>query len=125
MFKPVLKYTFIAFIWKRYKGAILSALLLLLFIFLVIVIHNDYVRYSEATGQQSRLALSFLLKWSMIIGALFAYLFYIKVLLRVKPKAKPPKSSVSSSADDAFSDIRSKDKLRSKADTIIETDQDK
>lgn len=121
MFKPLLKYTFLTLIWKKYRNVIVSSLLLLFAIMVIVIIHNDYVRYSEKTGEQASLAASFLLKWCLILGAIALYIVYVKIILRVKPKPnKAAKSEPQVESADAFSEIRKKGKLSSKADRIID-----
>ncbi len=94
---------------------------------MVVIGHNDYVRYSETTGQQGQLAISFLLKWGVIVAAIIAYIVYVKLVLSVKKK--PNSSNISNDINEserssnAFDNIRSKQKLSSKADKIIDPDK--
>ena len=63
MMNQIFRITFVTFIYKRYKQTILSTALLLLVLWLIEKIHQDFVSYSQLNDDTSYLALSFGLKW--------------------------------------------------------------
>jgi hypothetical protein len=63
MMNQIFRITFVTFIYKRYKQTILSSGLLLLVLWLIEKIHQDFVSYSQLNQDTSYLALSFGLKW--------------------------------------------------------------
>ena len=132
MLKNLLHLTLLSYLWKRYKTLILSILLLMLYFWLVGKVHQDYVSYSELNEDHQYLALSFIIKWiAFAIGAIVFLLFNTLSPLRDRPaapeKKKPaPGASAKSpkrEAIDPFEQIRHKDTLRSRADFILEKQQ--
>jgi len=63
MMNQIFRITFVTFIYKRYKQTILSTALLLLVLWLIEKIHQDFVNYSQLNEDTSFLAVSFGLKW--------------------------------------------------------------
>ena len=63
MMNQIFRITFVTFIYKRYKQTILSTALLLLVLWLIEKIHQDFVSYSQLNEDTSYLALSFGIKW--------------------------------------------------------------
>lgn len=63
MMNQIFRITFVTFIYKRYKQTILSSGLLLLVLWLIEKVHQDFVSYSQLNEDTSYLALSFGLKW--------------------------------------------------------------
>ncbi len=67
MMNQIFRITFVTFIYKRYKQTILSSALLLLVLWLIEKVHQDFVSYSQLNEDTSYLALSFGLKWLAFI----------------------------------------------------------
>lgn len=67
MMNQLFRITFVTFIYKRYKQTILSSGLLLLALWLIEKLHQDFVSYSQLNEDTNYLALSFGLKWLAFI----------------------------------------------------------
>ena len=63
MMNQIFRITFITFIYKRYKQTILSSALLLLLLWIIEKVHQDFVSYSQLNEDTGFLAVSFGLKW--------------------------------------------------------------
>lgn len=142
MFKQVFRVAFVTLIWKQYKHVIVSTLLLFAFLFLVGKIHADFLTHAELQGDKSGLGLSFLYKWLAFAGAVglyFAYHFFWRARQtgdetdsKTKEKSvkkgflsKATKAVEETDGDDPFDKIRSREKLRSRADFLIDSDSEK
>ncbi len=122
----MLQLAVLGMLWKRYKRTIVATLLLFAYLWLVGVLHEDYVSYTELNQDNDHLALSFIIKWmAFIIGLLVYLLFHIfaSPFRKTQPlesidvnHVKPGEQLI----DDPFAEIRHQKKLRSKADFIIE-----
>lgn len=152
MIKNIFRLTVIGYVWKRYKTLIISTLTLFVYFWIVSLLHGDFVGYIELNDDKQYLAMSFIIKWLAFAAGLMAYLFINSRYGRKeheKPESKnkladsfssgktkekfsshaaaknaPSDDSRQSSAD-PFDRIRQRDKLRSRADFIIEnTDQE-
>ena len=134
MLKNLLQLTLLTVIWKRYRPVIVSTLLLFLLFWLLGQLHDDYIRYAELNDDQRFLGLSFLIKWAAYILAVAGYLLYnARFSLRFgssRDLTEIPVPDDKSKADakrerqpqdgDPFAGIRQRDKLRSRADFVIE-----
>jgi len=136
MFKQVFRVAFVTLIWKQYKHIIVSTLILFAFLFLVGNIHSDFLKHAELQGDKSGLGLSFVYKWLAFAGAVGLYFVYHFMRTRQtdnktgeKSKKRGVKSkntqTVEEGDDDPFDKIRSRKKLRSRADFLIDSDSDK
>lgn len=123
MWKSLFKLLVTSVVWTRYRSVILISLFLLIFIFMVTLIHTDYMHYVERAGQKDYIGVSFLVKWGLIIGSVIAYGLYLKWLLRVKP-SKPSKHNQEEKREgqenDPFAQLRDKKKLRSQAEIVMD-----
>ena len=122
MFKQVFRLTFITFVWKKYKRAIVSTALLFAYLWLVGSIHTDYLDYARLEDE-SNIGSSFLIKWSALIGGTVIYLVF-NFWRRNKPKPIDKMAKEVPDENDPFAEIRSRKKLRSKAEMIIDPDKD-
>ena len=123
MWKSLFKLLVTSVIWTRYRGIILMSLFLLIFIFMVTLIHTDYMHYVERAGQKDYIGISFLVKWGLIIGSVIAYGLYLKWLLRVKPSKsvnRNQEQKPEEQQNDPFAQLRKKKKLRSQAEIMID-----
>ena len=141
MFKQVFRVAFATLVWKQYKHVIVSTLLLFAFLFLVGKIHTDFLIHAEQAGDKSGLGLSFIYKWLALaaaVGLYFAYHFMrtrqnsreANDQTRKKSKKKgllrkEVKGVEESDGDDPFDKIRSRKKLRSRADFLMDNDSEK
>lgn len=132
MWNNLLKITVVSFLWKRYKRTVIALPLLLLFFWVVGLVHQDYLRYAELQGYDQWIGLSFILKWLLMLLAVAVFIYvHLKqdseasVLDSAKANhfsADQPASAgrKTSTIDTAFDNIRRKEKLKSKADKVIE-----
>lgn len=129
MLKNLLHLTLLSYLWKRYRSLIVSVLLLILYFWLVDRLHQDYVSYSELNDDHQYLALSFIIKWmAFVIGVVVFLLTNTLLPLRQSSTTDNKNKTVKHSDNpsitaDPFESIRHKDKLRSRADFVIEKQQ--
>lgn len=86
MMNQIFRITFVTFIYKRYKQTILSSALLLLVLWLIEKLHQDFVSYSQLNSDTSYLALSFGLKWLAFILVTCLYMGWNLFLKKEKFK---------------------------------------
>lgn len=120
MFKQVFRLTFVTFIWKQYKRYIVSIALLFAYFWFVGFAHTEYLEFA-ATQENTNVGTSFFIKWfALLIGVsaffLFHYLAPSRKELKQKVKVSPPKQG----EPDPFEQIRNKEKLRTRAEIIID-----
>ena len=133
MFNKLLKITVIGFIWSRYGTMILSAIVLFAWFWVVGLVHEDYLSYLTLQGEGASAGWSFLLKWlAFLVGVICYWWFnsYARKKFDKKEKgslAEPSNTQAAVEADlgspnskDPFDKIRRKEKLRSKADLVID-----
>jgi len=126
MFKQVFRVAFVALIWKQYKGVIISTLLLFAYLFLVSMLHEDYLNHLDRQEQNSSSGLSFVYKWlAYAFGIAVYFLFHwwrsrpeTKTNTMQTKKSASKKNELENSEDDPFADIRKRKNLRSRADFI-------
>jgi len=136
IFRQVFRIAFITLIWKQYKAWIVSSLLLLLSLYLISAIHADFLLHWELQSDNSKTGMSFLYKWLAYVGCIVLYCLYH--FLRPKKKVDQQKLNKEkqtalndelknlSNEEDPFRTIRTRDKLRSRSDFILEKEkQDK
>ncbi len=139
MFNQVIKWTIIVSLWRKYKHHVFATLALLLSLVLVNYIHSDFVEYAKASANDN-IGYSYLFKWLVFIGLIGLYIWQIKRVNKAakfdsklhkmmnSAPTKPVKTQKTSNSDsthstDPFANIRSKKKLRSEADFLIEKDK--
>ncbi|QTH63980.1 hypothetical protein J1N51_00325 [Psychrosphaera ytuae] len=75
MFQQVVRWTFIITIWKKYKGQLLTIIGYLASLWLVSMVHDDYLEYVSAAGEGNQtVGASFAAKWLAYI--VFTVIFY-------------------------------------------------
>lgn len=134
MFKQIFRITFVTFVWKQYKRLIISTLLLFAFLWLVGSIHDDYLNY-VATQNDDRLAgQSYIIKWAALVGGVMLYMAYhwSRSVRAKSGKDKEQKGKLKNmpeinsfsddpeGAEDPFQALRTKKKLRSRAEIMTE-----
>ncbi len=120
MLKNMFRFTAYVYIWKRYSKVILSTLCLFGLFWLVGNVHSDYIEYSQLQQDNDYLALSFVIKWATYLVAVAVYLL---VNAGGRANNKAASEGQRGQADlqlDPFDEIRTKDKLRSAAEMVIE-----
>lgn len=134
MIKNLIHLTLISVIWKKYRNMIVSTLLLFIYFWLVSMVHGDFVNYSELNSDKQYLALSFFIKWLAFLLGVVIYLIFNsryssrKLKDKNSGKASAKKDAVNTTETnqaDPFEQIRRRDKLRSRADFIIQKNTDK
>jgi len=137
MIAQMLRFSVLLAIWKKYRRHLTGALVLLAFWLVVNIVHQDFIEYSHLSqGKEEALGWSYLLKWVANLLGLAIYLWLIREPVkqnsvgldpltslnlrsgRTEPKPKSPKGV--DPAADPFAEIRQKDRLRSKADIVID-----
>jgi len=130
MFKQVFRVAFVTLIWKQYKHVIVSTLLLFAFLFLVGNIHSDFLTHAELQDDAANTGPSFIYKWIAFIGGVAVYFLYHYIRntkARDKKTDKKTKqqnvtqelNELEGSDNDPFAQIRTRKKLRGRADFII------
>jgi hypothetical protein len=137
MFKQIFRITFVTLVWKQYKSAIVSTLLLFAFLWLVGNVHQDYLVYAAEHNDEGLVGRSFLYKWIALVGGVLLYLSYhwlrstsSKTVKEVQPKngyltkgnssnRKNNLFSDNDHDDDPFAELRNKGKLRSRAEILV------
>lgn len=144
MWNNLLKLTLVSYVWKRYRRTLIALPVLLLYFWFVNLVHHDIIAYATLNKDTSWLGWSFLVKWLFI---LLGVVVFVLIHLKAKPEQsdklisplkhafKESKSQQKATGKnlaeegitetDAFERIRKKDKLRSKADIVIEKNQSK
>jgi len=133
MFKQLFRLTVVTYVWKRYKAIIVSTVILFVFFWLVSQLHQDYLSYGDLNKDTQHIGLSFVIKWvAFMVGFIVYVLFNSWQGKRASRSKDLPQDSVNTAQltsdtpdqevnlNDPFYEIRQKDKLRSKADMIIE-----
>ena len=106
---------------KRFiKGIVITAVVVLL----VIYFHSEYLGWAEISGNISFISTSYILKNLIILISLLFFYFYIK-----RPKKRntsrvkgEDKIYTSYTGDAYFDKFRNKEKLKTKAEQILEKD---
>lgn len=130
MFKQVFRVAFVTLIWKQYKGSIISTLLLIAYLFIVSNIHQDYLL---AAGDEAE-KITFIYKWMAYLAGVFAFCIFHWVKSKVSlsndeasegnTKAQIEKyRAMENTSEDPFAEIRVREKLRSRADFLMEKEE--
>lgn len=121
MWNSLLKLSVVSYVWKRYRRTLIGFPLLLLYFWGVGLIHEDFIAYITLDGGKQGVAWSFIVKWLLILAGIVVFILLhlngVVTSAHSTDNVEPP--SVDDVEQDAFSRIRKKDKLRSKADVIL------
>lgn len=131
MINQLLRLSFIAYVWKRYKKLIVSTVLLLLCFWIVALLHQDYSHYAQLNDDKKYLGISFLLKWLSYGVALAVYVYFNRLAGNTTTKSgqqdllpqghETEKNTPSDHQEaDPFEHLRHKKQLKSKADQLID-----
>ena len=107
---------------KRFiKGIVIAAAVILLTMYL----HSEYLGWAKISGKIGFISSSYILKNLIIIISLVLLFFYIrKPTKKVYPKVKgEEKIYTKNTNEDYFDKFRNKDKLKTKAERILEKDE--
>jgi large-conductance mechanosensitive channel len=105
-------------IYKWLKPKIKSLSILLIFILIIIYIHNEFLEWSEITENKNFVGYSFIIKNLLLFLAIS---FYI-LILRVQSLKESTNLEVKINKEDGFDKFRNKEKLKTKAQQILEKD---
>ena len=106
---------------KRFiKGILITLVIILLFIYF----QSEFLSWSEISGNTKFISTSYILKNLIILVSLIVLFFYLKtpgkkVYAKVKGEEK---IYTKNNKEDYFDKFRNKDKLKSKAQQILEKD---
>ena len=138
MFKQIFRITFVTLVWKQYKSAIVSTLLLFAFLWLAGNVHEDYLVYAAEQNDEGLVGRSFLYKWIALVSGVLIYLSYhwlrsasSKTVKESRPNngyfskgsgsnGKTNSLADNDQGDDPFAELRNKDKLRSRAEILVD-----
>ena len=128
IFKQVFRVAFVTLIWKQYKSTIVSSLLLLAFLLIVSNIHSDYL---TAVGPDKIDQVTFIYKWLAYTVGILVFLGFHLIRGKWKATKLSDKEKIAHSkeseneGDDPFAEIRKRDKLRSRADFLMDQEKDR
>tara|TARA_B100000965_G_C19509132_1_gene721131 strand:- start:427 stop:831 length:405 start_codon:yes stop_codon:yes gene_type:complete len=106
---------------KRFiKGIAITAVAVLL----VIYFHGEYLRWAELSGNTNYLSISYIIKNLIILISLIILFIYLKkTKKKVYPKVKGEEKIYSKNINEEYFDkFRNTDKLKTKAERILEKD---
>ena len=106
---------------KRFiKGIAITAVAVLL----VIYFHGEYLRWAELSGNTTYLSSSYIIKNLIILISLIILFIYLKkTKKKVYPKVKGEEKIYSKNINEEYFDkFRNTDKLKTKAERILEKD---
>ena len=105
---------------KFFKGILITGIIILLTIYL----HSEYLSWSEISGNSKFITSSYILKNLIILVSLISlYLYLRKPSKKIYPKVKgEEKIYTKNTNEDYFDKFRNKEKLKTKAEQILEKD---
>ena len=105
---------------KFIKGILITGIIILITIYL----HNEYLIWSEISGNSKFITSSYIIKNLIILVTLISlYLYLRKPSKKIYPKVKgEEKIYTKNTNEDYFDKFRNKEKLKTKAEQILEKD---
>ncbi len=105
---------------KFIKGILITFIIILITIYL----HSEYLSWSEISGNSKFITSSYIVKNLIILISLISlYLYLRKPSKKIYPKVKgEEKIYTKNSNEDYFDKFRNKEKLKTKAEQILEKD---
>ena len=105
---------------KFIKGILITAIIILITIYL----HSEYLSWSEISGNSKFITSSYIVKNLIILVSLISlYLYLRKPSKKIYPKVKgEEKIYTKNTNEDYFDKFRNKEKLKTKAEQILEKD---
>ena len=105
---------------KFIKGILITAIIILLSIYL----QSEYLSWSEISGNSKFITSSYIIKNLIILVSLISlYLYLRKSSKKIYPKVKgEEKIYTKNTNEDYFDKFRNKEKLKTKAEQILEKD---
>lgn len=105
---------------KFIKGILITGIIILITIYL----HSEYLSWSEISGNSKFITSSYIIKNLIILVTLISlYLYLRKPSKKIYPKVKgEEKIYTKNTNEDYFDKFRNKEKLKTKAEQILEKD---
>lgn len=105
---------------KFIKGILITGIIILITIYL----HSEYLSWSEISGNSKFITSSYVIKNLIILVSLISlYLYLRKPSKKIYPKVKgEEKIYTKNTNEDYFDKFRNKEKLKTKAEQILEKD---
>ena len=105
---------------KFIKGILITGIIILITIYL----HSEYLSWSEISGNSKFITSSYIVKNLIILISLISlYLYLRKPSKKIYPKVKgEEKIYTKNTNEDYFDKFRNKEKLKTKAEQILEKD---
>ena len=105
---------------KFIKGILITGIIILITIYL----HSEYLSWSEISGNSKFITSSYIIKNLIILVSLISlYLYLRKPSKKIYPKVKgEEKIYTKNSNENYFDKFRNKEKLKTKAEQILEKD---
>ena len=105
---------------KFIKGILITGIIILITIYL----HSEYLSWSEISGNSKFITSSYIIKNLVILVSLISlYLYLRKPSKKIYPKVKgEDKIYTKNTNEDYFDKFRNKEKLKTKAEQILEKD---
>jgi len=105
---------------KFIKGILITGIIILITIYL----HSEYLSWSEISGNSKFITSSYIIKNLIILVSLISlYLYLKKPSKKIYPKVKgEEKIYTKNTNEDYFDKFRNKEKLKTKAEQILEKD---
>ena len=105
---------------KFIKGILITGIIILITIYL----HSEYLSWSEISGNSKFITSSYIIKNLVILVSLISlYLYLKKPSKKIYPKVKgEEKIYTKNTNEDYFDKFRNKEKLKTKAEQILEKD---
>ena len=105
---------------KFIKGILITGIIILITIYL----HSEYLSWSEISGNSKFITSSYIIKNLVILVSLISlYLYLKKPSKKIYPKVKgEDKIYTKNTNEDYFDKFRNKEKLKTKAEQILEKD---
>jgi hypothetical protein len=105
---------------KFIKGILITGIIILITIYL----HSEYLSWSEISGNSKFITSSYIIKNLVILVSLISFYLYLrKPSKKIYPKVKgEDKIYTKNTNEDYFDKFRNKEKLKTKAEQILEKD---
>ena len=128
MLKFATRWMLLGYIWNKYHRIIKTLSLYLVLITLIVTLHSEYISYCKAIEQQAcNIGFSYIVKWVSVLFVAVVLAAWINFPVKGKTLAKKARLEPSCHAykEDKFDAIRTKVKLVSRGDRIIQNKPDR
>lgn len=135
MINQVMKWTIIIGLWRKYQRHLYMSIVVIVSLLIVSLLHQDFIEFAQQSNSPY-LGLSYAIKWGVYLLIAAGYVVVIKKInkgartdsqlhqmMKQSEKTKTKQENADSSLD-PFANIRDKKTLRSKADFVIQKQQE-